>query len=129
MIVPLLVYRCEEPTLLSLPSLLHPSSSSLPSLLSHTLPAAMALILPTFAQQDGHDSEAGSEDRRAKARASNNLLAKHLSEEVGHVTTIEREICEKDLKKRRKKKKKEKSFEVKLSTWVDEQFVHEWPKN
>ena len=98
MVVPLLVYQCDELALLSLPSLLHPSPSSLPSLLSHTLPAAMALILPTFAQQDGRDSEAGSEDRRAKARASNNLLVKHLSEEVGHVTTIEREICEKEKK-------------------------------
>lgn len=80
-ITPILVYRCDESSLISLSSLL-PSSSPLPSLLSLSLPSSMALILPSFAQRDSQDSEAESEERRKKAQASHGLLTKHLSEEV-----------------------------------------------
>lgn len=79
-ITPILVYRCDESSLVSLSSLL--PSSSIPSLLSLSLPSCMALILPNFAQRDSRDCEAGSEDRRKKAQTSHGLLTKHLSEEV-----------------------------------------------
>ena len=92
-IAPLLVYRCDEASLLTLSSLLPSSSSSspnsLPSLLSESLPSSMALILPSFAQRDSHDSESTSEQRITKAHASHDLLTKHLSEEVSsHVIAM-----------------------------------------
>lgn len=84
-IVPFSVYRCDETALRSLATLI---SSSLPSLLSNSIASSMALILPSFAQQDSRDSEAVSEERRTKAHASNDLLTRHLSKEVSHVTII-----------------------------------------
>ncbi len=79
-IVPSLVFKCDEATLDSLSD--HTQATPLTTLLKDSLPATMALILTNHAQQDKHDSEEGSEERRKKASEAHKLLVKHLTQEV-----------------------------------------------